>query len=201
MQFKVSHGIFQSLPGKAKESGPMMLWAADNQPCAWASSTYSFYITQLFVFLTLCFVIALYVVIIWCQSNTQNYKIENLVNSRSSQFLTRLCTHVCRFVPMYVSSYIEKERKYNITHDVSFLKIYPNLSVYIRVHCIHIVAYISCYIKITPNAADSTFPDLSSWTPASSRSTSWVLWERRIYWIIFFQWCHDSTFGFLYLSI
>ena len=50
---------------EAKESRVMMLWAVDNQPYAWSSSAYSFYITEiLFVFLLLCFVIAFCVVII-----------------------------------------------------------------------------------------------------------------------------------------
>ena len=70
------HGTCQSLLGKAKVSGPMMAWATNNQSYSLVSSTYILYITQLFVFLSLCFVIALCDVIIWCQSNTKKVRLK-----------------------------------------------------------------------------------------------------------------------------
>ena len=80
-----------------------------------------------------------------------------MVNPRSSQFLTLLCTHMCRFVPMCIGTYIEKEN-YNIMHDTSVLKLYPNFNVYIRFVVVSILFHISCYIRIIPNAAANTFP-------------------------------------------
>ena len=52
-----------------------------------------------------------------------------MVNPRSSWFLTLLCTHMCSFVPMYLGTYIEKE-KFNIMHD-AFVGKYILLLVYI----------------------------------------------------------------------
>ena len=52
------HGNCLLLLGEVEEISAMMLWIIDNQPYVWASSTYSLYIIQLFVFLLLCFVIA-----------------------------------------------------------------------------------------------------------------------------------------------
>ena len=68
----------------------------------------------------------------------------NMVNPRFSQFLTLLCTNMCRFVLMYMGTHIEKEEN-NTTHDELFWEIiiilmyvlgslYPYCFVYILLH-------------------------------------------------------------------
>ena len=67
-----------------------------------------------------------------------------MVNPRSSGFLTLLDMRVCRIVPMYLGTYIERE-KYNVTHWTYFKEIYPNFIVYTQ----SIVSILVCIYPVT----------------------------------------------------
>ena len=121
-----------------------------------------------------------------------------MANPRSSWLLTIFCTHVCRFVPMYLGAYIcIGMRKYNITHDASFWKyiqismyipssLYPYYSVYILLHqnytkyrwqyfpCLLMELYDLLLVAITPiitsNARDTVIP---VWYKSTHSAVNW----------------------------